>query len=262
MTDRFHRPSASEALALILVLTGLGGAGQASAQTGLGAVAFVESPALSPVAQALPRLVGDSAAIQSINADLAALDARDSEAFQGCSQWTRDVTQPMTGPDYITVQINEDKRCEGEFNGIDLFGVTYDLAAGTQLDWTAALPRWSLEPQTGAEHGLWSSATLAEWFSRRLLDNPDQDSSFIENCGPLFQPAAYAGLKFKIFLDADQDALMVMAVQPDETIDCFTYAYVRDDELQTFGLDAGVIAALHAAHEAHNWDDGTSRLGG
>lgn len=262
MTDRFHSRSASSALALILVVVGLGAAGQAAAQTGLGTVAFVESPELSPVAQALPRLVGDSPAIQSINADLAALDARDRAAFQGCSQWTRDVAQPMTGPSYVTIQINADKRCEGDFEGIDLLGISFDLAAGGRLDWATAIPGWNVVAGTGADDGLWASPMLAAWFSRRMHDPEIMEAEFIAECGSRFEPAAYGALRFKIWLDAERDALMVMAVLPDPGMDCFGYTYVEDDDLTATGLNPRVIAALHAAHEAGNWDDGTSRPGG
>jgi len=141
-------------------------------------------------------------------------------------------------------------------------GITYDLATGQPLDWAAAIPAWSLVALTGTERGLWSSTTLAQWFDARVFDNPEQDPTFVADCRARYQPSAYGALKFKLWLDAELDALMVMAVLPETVGNCFTYIYVTDDELGAVGLDREVVAALHAAHEAQNWDNGSTRPGG
>ena len=141
-------------------------------EAGAEAVSFEPRPDLAEGVGALPRLVGEGPAIAAINADL---DRRDAAAgANGCDGgggFERGVSQPMTGPGYISFWIARGYFCEGAAHpSFDQTAVTYDLATGQAVDWVTAAPGLQLTrgDATGLpadyEPGL-SSTTLSAWYS-------------------------------------------------------------------------------------------------
>ncbi|RZJ97254.1 MAG: hypothetical protein EON88_03440, partial [Brevundimonas sp.] len=122
--------------ALIALL--LAACGQATAQDPAGpAVALVAKPRLSAEIEALPRLSGDDAATGRINAELDRMDAAALQNAAGCTAdaeggpgggWTRTISQPMTGPAYITLREHLETYCGGPYPSTSQSAVTYDLA--------------------------------------------------------------------------------------------------------------------------------------
>ena len=80
-------------------------------------VAFSPAPDLGKDIAALPRLVGTTPAIAAINADLAKLDAAARESAAACENpddgYSRWISQPMTGPAFVTYAISEEYNSGG-----------------------------------------------------------------------------------------------------------------------------------------------------
>lgn len=263
MTRMIFRPAL---LAAAITLAACGQAtadGQTAAAPVAGTVAqaavtFVEKPKLSPSAEALPHLAGDSAQIAAINADLDRMDASDAENIAECTRggWDRSVQKPMTGPDFVTLRVVNDYYCGGAYPVISQTVVTWDLSTGRRVDWTAALPGLNLAPDTFEDMPAGyvpnvRSAALAAWYSAKLLAQPDAE--WVEQCRPVLDPASLADTGFRIWADPEQGGVTVDADFPHVAQACGEHATLTLADLRRFNADARLVAAIEAARAARNW---------
>lgn len=222
------------------------------------AVTFEARPDLAEGVGALPRLVGEGAAVAAINADL---DRRDAAAgMAGCDGgggFERGVSQPMTGPDFISFWIAEGYSCEGTAHpSFDQTAVTYDLATGQAVDWVAAAP--GLQLTRGDTTGLpadyvpgLTSTVLSGWYSAKAPASADAE--FAQQCADVWTPAALEGVSFKIWLDARAGGLSVGPEFAHVSQACADTATLDADEMRRFGVARAIIDAVAAAHAAGAW---------
>lgn len=231
-------------------------AGQAGVAT-----AFEARAALAPEIEALPRLAGDSAPIQAINADLDKLDAmaREAGCGEGAGGYVRTISQPMTGPDFVSFWIAEEWACEGAAHpSFVQTPVTYDLSTGQRADWSRLLP--GLKPAqgeafedapTGYVYG-YSSPELGAWWGRKVLATVS-DREWIDQCRDLLEPAEPRNDTFRIWADAEHGAIAISPDFPHAMQACAETAYMTADDMRANGVDARLMTALAAAQAAGNW---------
>lgn len=222
------------------------------------AVTFEARPDLEEGVGALPRLVGEGAAIAAINADL---DRRDAAArgagCEGGGGFERGVSQPMTGPGFISFWIAEGYACEGAAHpSFDQTAITYDLATGQAVDWVTAAP--GLQLTRGDTTGLpadyvpgLSSTTLSTWYSAEALASTDREHA--EQCADLWTPEALEGVGFKIWLDAQTGGLSVGPEFAHVSQACADTATLNAEEMRRFGVSPAIIDAVATAHAAGSW---------
>ena len=223
-------------------------------------VTFEARPDLAEGVGALPRLVGEGAAIAAINADL---DRRDAAArADGCEDgggFERGVSQPMTGPGYISFWIAEGYFCEGTAHpSFDQTAVTYDLTTGQAVDWVTAAP--GLQLTRGDTTGLpadyvpgLSSPVLSAWYSAEASASASADPEFAEQCADVWTPEALEGVGFKVWLDAQAGGLSVGPEFPHVTQACADTATLDAEEMRRFGVSPAIIDAVATAHAAGAW---------
>ena len=248
------------ALALVL----LAACGQATAQDPAAApVALVAKPRLSPDIGALPRLAGDGPAAARINAELERMDAAAVQNAAACAAdaeggsgggWSRTITQPMTGPAYVTLREHLETYCGGPYPSTSQSAVTYDLAAGARIDWAAAVPGLGLTINTFDDMPAdyvptVASAALGAWYSRKMLADPDADAE----CRDVYAPEALAEQSFTIWADAEAGGVAVAPDFPHVIQACAETAVLTPDDLR--GLDAApvLLSAIETAHAAGHW---------
>jgi hypothetical protein len=232
------------------------------------AQASVTLAAQAPISadiQAFPRLVGDGEAIARINAELDRMDAAARENAASCAEQAADgpgggfsrwITQPMTGPAYVTLREHSEWYCGGAYPAHQQTAVTYDLAAGQRIDWTAAIPGLgltvsSLEDKPTDYVPLVSSAALGAWYSAEMLAAPDAE--WVDQCRSAFDPNDLADQTFNIWADAETGGV---SVQPDfahVVQACADTATLGAEDLRGFNADPALIDALEAAHDAGAW---------
>lgn len=232
--------------------------GAATGQSG--ALTFTTGPNIKEDVQAMPRLTGDTPQIAAINADLDRVDAGALEAGCEAGGHSRFVSQPMTGPDFVTFAMNEEIYCESAaYPSNDQTAITYDLSTGARADWAALMP--GLAPaQDAAMDGMPAgyvydsrSPELAAWYERKMLAGTDPDH--VEQCRDVWAPGdpAELGQGFRIWADAEHGAVAVSANYPHVIQACADIAYMTVEDMQTNGVDARLIEAITAAHAAGNW---------
>lgn len=253
--------------ALVLGLAACNPAGETKTATteATGAAAeatFAAQPDLAEGVEALPRLVGDSTAINAINADLARIDgAVLANSCEGGGGIERGIAQPMTGPGYVTFWIAEGYYCEGAAHpSNDQTALTYDLTTGQRVDWVAAAPGLQLTlgdttdmPATYVP-GV-SSQALSAFYSRRMLNDPVEgaDAEWLAQCREVFAPEALADTSFKIWLDAQNGGVSVAPNFARVVQGCGSTVTMTAAEMQEFGVPAALVQAVAAGHAAGNW---------
>lgn len=222
------------------------------------AVTFAETAPLSESVATAPRLVGDSAPLAAINADLARMDAMATTNASECEGggYTRTVTQPMTGPGYVSYMISDEFDCGGPYPSTSQTPVTYDLATGGRVDWTTALPNWavtadSLTDMPAGSVALVHSMALARWYSAKMMASTDQE--WLAECREVFDPESLNDSGFTLWADAGNDSLTVAPELPHVVQACGEQASLSADDLTAAGVSPAMIAALKTAGEDHNW---------
>jgi hypothetical protein len=255
---------ASAAAALLLAACS-----QAGGEAKTSEAASATAPASAPVAtfearpdirdgvQALPRLVGDTPAIAAINADLARIDA-DTE---GCEEgsYGRSVSQPMTGPGFVTYAMADEYFCEGTAHPSFVYtAITWDLSTGRRVDWVAAAPGLSAtrpdsEGQTlpASYEPTLQSETLAELYARKMLASTDAE--WLGQCRELFTEETLADDYFKVWLDAQTGGVAFSADFPHVSQYCAETATMNEEEMRRFGVTPAMIDAVLAATAAENF---------
>lgn len=233
-------------------------AATASATSASGVVTFTAQPDLAEGVGALPRLVGEGAAIERINADLARIDgAVMGNACENGGGIERGVTQPMTGPGYVSFWIAEGYYCEGAAHpSFDQTGLTYDLATGQRVDWVAAAPGLQLVRGDATDMPAnyvppLSSSVLTTWYSRRMLASTDAEH--LGDCGDVWTAESMGDASFKLLLDAEDGGLSVQPEFPHVVQACADRVTMTPEEMQSNGVSAAMIQAVTAAHAAGNW---------
>jgi len=243
------------------LLLGAASCNQASAAKGddAAAVVFEARPDLAEGVGSLPRLVGEGGAVAAINADL---DRRDAAAgVTGCEDggggFERGVTQPMTGPGFISFWISEGRFCEGTAHpSFDQSAITYDLATGQAVDWVAAAPGLELTrgdtigQPVGYVSGV-SSTVLSGWYSAEALASTDQEHA--EQCADRWTPEALEGVGFRIWLDAQNGGLSINPQFAHVSQGCADTATLNAEEMRRFGVSPTIIDAVATAHAAGSW---------
>ena len=223
-------------------------------------VTFEARPDLAEGVGALPRLVGEGAAIAAINADLDRRDvAARADGCDGGGGFERGVSQPMTGPGYISFWIAEGYFCEGTAHpSFDQTAVTYDLTTGQAVDWVTAAP--GLQLTRGDTTGLpadyvpgLSSPVLSAWYSAEASASASADPEFAEQCADVWTPEALEGVGFKVWLDAQAGGLSVGPEFPHVTQACADTATLDAEEMRRFGVSPAIIDAVATAHATGGW---------
>ncbi|MFC5345966.1 hypothetical protein ACETK8_16960 [Brevundimonas staleyi] len=222
------------------------------------AVTFAAQPDLADGVGALPRLVGEGAAIERINADLARIDgAVMGNACETGGGIERGVTQPMTGPGYVSFWIAESWYCEGAAHpSFDQTGLTYDLATGERVDWVAAAPGLQLVRGDATDRPATyvpslSSSVLTTWYSRKMLASTDAEH--LGDCGDVWTAESMGDTSFKLLLDAEEGGLSVQPEFAHVVQACADRVTMTPEEMQSNGVSAAMIEAVTAAHAAGNW---------
>ena len=230
----------------------------ASANSASGAATFTAQPDLAEGVEASPRLVGDSAAITAINADLARIDgAVLANGCEGGGGIERGVSQPMTGPGYVTFWIAEGYYCEGNAHPSNgQTALTYDLATGQRVDWVAAAPglklvRGDMTDMPANYVAPVSSSELTTWYSRKMLASTDVER--LGDCGDVWTTESMGDTSFKVWLDAENGGLSVSPEFAHVIQACADSVTMTPEEMRTNGVSAAIIQAVTAAHAAGNW---------
>lgn len=229
-------------------------AGEADAAT----VTFAARPDLAENVGALPRLVGEGAAIAAINADLDVRDtAAKAEGCDGGGGYSRSVSQPMTGPAFITFMVTQEYACEGAAHpSFDRTALTYDLATGRAVDWVAVAPGLALErgeiDDMPADYvpGL-SSPALSAWYSARALASTDRER--VTDCAGVWTTDALESTGFKVWLDAENGGLSVDPEFAHVAQGCADTLTLTAEDMRRFGVSPAIIDAVAAAHAAGSW---------
>ena len=234
-----------------------------------GAVTLTEKPKLSEDVEALPRLAGEGPATAAINADL---DRRDAAALgnaEGCvadagdgpgGGWSRTITRPMTGPGYLTLRQHLEIYCGGAYPSTDQTAVTYDLATGAKVDWSALLPGLRLvqdQPEEGlpADHAYSIRSPQLEALYERKMIAEAEDADWRDQCRDVWkpQPDAELGQGFRLWADAEHGGVAIAADYVHAVQACGGAVYLTGEEMRAAGAPAALIEALAAAKAAGNW---------
>jgi hypothetical protein len=246
--------------AMAALLLGLTACNQASTVKGAetAPVAFEARPDLGAGVGALPRLVGEGAAVAAINADL---DRRDTAAratgCEGGGGYERGVSQPMTGPGFISFWITEGFACQGTAHpSFDQTALTYDLATGQTVDWVVAAPGLQLTRGDTADlpDGYvpdLSSTALTAWYSSGALASTDREH--LQECADVWAPEALEGTDFKVWLDAQNGGLSISPQFVHVMQACADTVTMNAAEMRRFGVPPAIIDAVTAAHAAGSW---------
>ncbi|KQY84806.1 hypothetical protein [Brevundimonas sp. Root1423] len=247
--------------AMAALLLGLTACNQAPIATGAetAPVTFEARPDLAQNVGALPRLVGEGAAIAAINADL---DLRDTAAkAEGCDEgdggYSRSVSQPMTGPDFVSFMITQEYACQGAAHpSFDQTAITYDLATGRAVDWVAVSPGLELarvemdEMPADYVPGVYSPA-LSAWYSAKALASTDREH--LTDCAELWSTDALESKTFKVWLDAQNGGVSFNPEFAHVAQACADTATLTAEEMRRFGVSPAIIDAVTAAHAAGSW---------
>jgi hypothetical protein len=232
---------------------------------GQAVVAFTPTPDLGKDIAALPRLVGTTRAIAAINADLDTLDAAARESAASCDNpdggYSRWITQPMTGPAFVTYAISEEYNCGGPYPSTGQTTVTYDLASGRRLDWSDVLK--AMNANNGDTEGMPAgsvpivySPALAAWYVRTIkaqIAGQDGGSEWMDQCAPVFDAEEFSTNGFRLSVDAEAGGLTVSPELPHVVQACGDAAIMDAPAMRANGVDARLIEALATAHAAGNW---------
>lgn len=230
-----------------------GSASPAAAAPEQSSLVLTDQPALSPSAEALPRLEGDSPAYTRLNAELDRLDASARQELADCGadgEWSRSITRPMTGPAYLTLRIHTEMACGGPYPSSDQTAITWDLSSGERLDWPGLIPGLALTPNIFDEMPAdyvptMSSARLASWYSRKLLSATNLELA--GECADVWSTEALNGTSFKIWLDASKGGVVVAPEFPHVIQACAEDATLTAADLQEFDVSQDLVEALAAA---------------
>ncbi len=229
----------------------------ATAGESTGAATYEARPDIREGVQALPRLVGDTPAIVAINADLVRIDAD----TQGCEEgsYSRSVSQPMTGPGFVTYAMADEYFCQGTAHPSFVYtAITWDLSTGRRVDWVTAAPGLSATrpdsegqaPPAGYEPTL-QSESLAEWYAREMMTSTDAE--WLGQCRDMFTEDMLADEYFKVWLDAQTGGVAVQADFPHLAQYCAETATMNEEEMRRFGVTPAIIDAVLAATAAENF---------
>jgi hypothetical protein len=202
---------------------------------------LLPSPPLQPDVTALPRLAGNSPAIQKINAELKRLDEFDLEALT-CyhtdqpENSARSVEVLSDGPEFLSLMISNSTYCAGtDRSWSEQKIVTFDLEAGETTKLHEYFP-----PSWGtAEH----SEDLLSIYFINLVDDLPMD------CVPAYARAVRTGYIFFDLGIAKAERALVLwpsGLAPVET-PCLEAIHVPVDQLVDAGFHGKLIDALTPA---------------
>lgn len=247
--------------AMAALMLGLSACNPASAAKGAEAapVTFAARPDLAKNVGALPRLVGEGAAVAAINADL---DLRDTAArAEGCGDgddgYARSISQPMTGPDFVTFMITQEYACEGAAHpSFDQTAITYDLATGKAVDWVAVAPgleltRVEMDDMPADYMPSLASTALSAWYSAKVLASTDREH--VTDCAELWSTDALEDKSFKVWLDAENGGLSVSPDFAHVAQACADTLTLNAEDMRRFGVSPAVVDSVTAAHAAGSW---------
>lgn len=240
------------------------------------AVRLVDQPRLSADIEAMPRLTGDSPAIARINAELDQIDAQAVRDAAECVEtagdgpgggWSRWITQPMTGPEYVTLSAQFEYYCGGAYPMNAQTAVTYDLTTGARVDWPALLPALELiqdeaSPDMPAGHVYSLRSPQLEALYARLMiadataaNGEPIDAEWLAQCRDVWKPEEDEDLAqtFYLWADAEHGGVAISLDYPHAVQACGGPTYLSGAELGATGADERLIEALTAARSAGRW---------
>lgn len=228
-------------------------------------LAFTPTPDLGKDIAALPRLSGATPAIAAVNADLDTLDAGARESAASCENqdggYSRWISQPMTGPAFVTYAISEEYNCGGPYPSTSQTTVTYDLASGRRLDWSAVLKAMNVtngdtEGMPAGSVPIVYSPALAAWYVRTIkaqIVGQDGGSEWMEQCAPVFDGEEFSANGFRVSASAEAGGLTVSPDLPHVVQACGDAAIMDAAAMRANGVEARLVEAISAAHTAGNW---------
>jgi hypothetical protein len=250
------------ALGLVIVGCGLPVAAQAPSTDSV-AIAITNRHGLTTTAEALPRLTGSGAVIAGINAELDRMDAEALAEIRQCaedggpdSEANRWVTQPMTGPSYVTLRTLTESYCGGAHPSNTDDAISWDLSTGLRLDWAKVIPGLAIttdifEDMPAGYAPSVNSERLSTWYSRKLLAS--MDAEMVAECADVWTPQAMEFTSFKIRLDAEAGGVTVAPNFPRVIQACAETATLTPAELHELDATPAMIEAVTTAHAAGAW---------
>ncbi len=224
---------------------------------------------VTQAAHAFPRISAPATpATSRINAALGRGDARLRVAVRDCTgpggkgrgDWSRTVTTPFTGPDFLSVVAADDYYCGGPYPDTATLPLTYDLATGAPVNWAKLFPPSVTGTATtdsvsdGTTVGTLTSARLSALYRRKATAG--QDKELRKDCdGAYEQPLA-----LMLWLDAKTPGVSIETnAFPHAMKACAETVTLTLTDLKALGADARLIRALQAGHAAHGWTDARKR---
>ncbi len=264
------------AMALGLVACNPGTGVQAQTAPLAEAIPLVAQPRLSADIEAMPRLTGDSPAIARINAELGQMDAQAVRDAAECVEtaadgpgggWSRWITQPMTGPGYVTLSAQFEYYCGGAYPVNAQTAVTYDLTTGARANWPALLPALHLiqeeaaaDMPSGYVHSLYSPQLEALYERLMIADataanGEPIDAEWLAQCRDVWKPQddEEVAQTFYLWADAEHGGVAISPDYPHVVQACGGPAYVSGAELGAAGADRRLVDALTTAKSAGRW---------
>tara|TARA_R110002167_G_scaffold61898_1_gene174841 strand:+ start:1132 stop:1932 length:801 start_codon:yes stop_codon:yes gene_type:complete len=220
---------------------------------------------------ALPRLTDTTPQALVVNGTLDAYDAFDSAGREDCLadavtneniQWSRKVAVPMTGPRFLTIVRAVSSYCGGAHGDERTIPVTFDLATGHMIDWSAWLPAGLAQPRYEPAAGwpqMLRSPTLKALYAERALAS--MDALARSSCAEPLADETRASLL--LWLDARGGGLGMRAegfAYTDRI--CGVSVVLPVDELERLGTDPQVVEFLRLAMRDHLWRDQPDAVGG
>lgn len=198
--------------------------------------ALVAQPPFAEFVAAFPRVAGEGAAAEAINARLQQLD--DGVAEMADCDLNREVRVALDSPAFLSLYGSEGGYCEGAAHPFFVeYGLTFDRATGAEVDWSRLLPETLL--QTASEdydpNYPFASAALNAAYVAAL--DPEMSGG---ECKEVYA----MGMGFQFWMEAGKGLAMFPASLPHAVLACAEVVILPLETLKAAGMDAAVLAAI------------------
>ena len=204
---------------------------------------------IAPRSQASPRLRAGTPAATAINQAMAKLDADYRAFLKDCTppgkpaDARRLVLTPMTGPDFLTVDVREDYSCyQTAHPDVSHRVYVYDLRSGSLIDWSRLLAgiaelAYADDPDLSpAERIAVRSRPLQSFYHKQL------HYSAIRACRAAFRDPQ---TPFMVWPDAKAGGLEIAPFDPPHAIAaCAQTVTIPAPQLMRMGADPRLVRAL------------------
>lgn len=202
------------------------------------ASAILPQPPLAEHVAAFPRVAGDGAASQAINARLQTLD--ESVAELSDCELNRKVRVSLDSASYLSLYSSEDSACEGAAHPSFIeYGLTFDRATGAEVDWAKLLPETLLGAKDASYDPNYPFASAA--LNAAYLAGLDPKVATGE-CKEVYA----MGMSFDFWLEAGKGLAMQPSDLPFAVMACAETVYLPVEALRGAGASSALITALES----------------